>query len=162
MGAITIPNTFIAGTNAEAAKVNANFTVITDEANGELDNENIADDAAIAESKLAFDATSGHDHSGSTNGKTIAGTSVSLAQVNHASNGRGTLKMKLSSAPVSIGPFATVDVTFTGEAFTNVPALSIYGIYSYLFGIITCGMTGFAVYNYSGNNTNFSWAAIGI
>jgi len=52
MGNITITHTFADDTVAEPGEVNENFTDITDVVNGDIDNTNIASDAAIAGSKL--------------------------------------------------------------------------------------------------------------
>lgn len=53
MGTITRTYTFTDGTTADADEVNAELDNIIDEINGNLDNDNIASDAAIAGSKLS-------------------------------------------------------------------------------------------------------------
>lgn len=65
MGVITLPNTIVDGNALSAAPAMANWTTIYNEFNGNIDNANIKSAAAIAESKLAFDTTSGHSHNGS-------------------------------------------------------------------------------------------------
>lgn len=65
MGVVTLPNTLADHTVPAAASFNANFNTIYNEFNGGIDNANIANDAAIAESKLDFDSVSGHSHNGS-------------------------------------------------------------------------------------------------
>lgn len=51
---ITVPNTFSAGTSAQASQVNANFTAVTTVVNGNLDNSNIKAAAGIVPSKLSL------------------------------------------------------------------------------------------------------------
>ena len=55
MATVFIPNTFIAGQPAVATEVNQNFIAITDQVNGNLDANNLADSAVTA-SKLAPDS----------------------------------------------------------------------------------------------------------
>jgi hypothetical protein len=55
MATVFLPNTFVAGTPAVATEVNQNFTAITDQVNGNLDADNLADSAVTA-AKLATDA----------------------------------------------------------------------------------------------------------
>ncbi len=55
MGTISV-NDITGGTTAEAADVNANMNIVADELNGQLDNANIASDAAIDLTKLASPA----------------------------------------------------------------------------------------------------------
>ncbi len=51
--ALSIPNTFTAGTTIEAADVNENFSAVASTINGQLTQANLASDAAIPNSKLA-------------------------------------------------------------------------------------------------------------
>lgn len=51
---ITIPNTFSAGTSAQASQVNANFAAVSTVVNGNLDNANIKAAAGIVPSKLSL------------------------------------------------------------------------------------------------------------
>lgn len=53
---ITLPNTFVAQTKAQASQVNANFTAVTAVVNGQIDNSNIAAGAAISISKIDLTA----------------------------------------------------------------------------------------------------------
>jgi len=69
MGVITLPTTFSDGNALTSAQLNGDFTTIVNEFNGNIDNANIKAAAAIAESKIAFDHTSGHKHDGSDSSK---------------------------------------------------------------------------------------------
>jgi hypothetical protein len=65
MGIITKPTTFTDGTVPTAAQFNNDFDTVYTEFNGNIQNANIKAAADIAESKIDFDTTSGHDHDGS-------------------------------------------------------------------------------------------------
>ena len=54
MGLITKPNTFVTGNTIVAALNNSNFDTIYNEFNGNISNANIANNAAIASSKIDF------------------------------------------------------------------------------------------------------------
>lgn len=64
MGVITRPNDYSDGNVLTAAQLDADFNTIYSEFNGNIDNANIAADAAIDESKIAFNTTTGHTHDG--------------------------------------------------------------------------------------------------
>jgi hypothetical protein len=66
MGIITLPTTFVDGTTPTAAQFNGDFSAIVNEFNGSISNANISASAAIAESKLAFNSSTGHNHDGVT------------------------------------------------------------------------------------------------
>lgn len=65
MGLITKPTTFVDGTIPTAAQFNGDFDTAYTEINGNLDNNNVKSGAAIAESKVSFNTSTGHDHDGS-------------------------------------------------------------------------------------------------
>jgi len=65
MGTITKPTTFVDGTIPTAAQFNNDFDTIYTEFNGSIANANVSASAAIAESKLAFNTSTGHYHNGS-------------------------------------------------------------------------------------------------
>lgn len=71
MGVITKPTTFVDNTVPTAAQFNGDFDTIYTEFNGSITNANISASAAIAESKLAFNTSTGHDHDG-TDSKLIS------------------------------------------------------------------------------------------
>jgi hypothetical protein len=64
MATISKPTTFSDGTVPTAAQFNGDFDTIYNEFNGGITNANISPTAAIAESKLAFNTSTGHDHDG--------------------------------------------------------------------------------------------------
>lgn len=61
MPQITKTNTFAPNTKAKAAEINADFDQLFNLINGLLDSDNIT---ALAEAKVTFAATGGHDHGG--------------------------------------------------------------------------------------------------
>lgn len=61
---ITKPTTFVDNTVPTAAQFNGDFDTIYSEFNGNISNANISATAAIAESKLAFNTSTGHRHNG--------------------------------------------------------------------------------------------------
>lgn len=71
MGSISLPTTFVDGTVPTAAQFNGDFNAVVNEVNGNLSNANIASSAAIAESKVAFNTSTGHTHNG-TDSKLIS------------------------------------------------------------------------------------------
>lgn len=64
MGRIQKPVTLQNRTVPTAEMFNPNFDVLYNEFNGKIGNDNIDPSAGIAESKLAFNPTSGHKHDG--------------------------------------------------------------------------------------------------
>jgi len=64
MGIITRGYTYTPGNTIIAAQNEANETTIYNELNGNIDNANIKSSAAIVESKLAFNTSTGHSHNG--------------------------------------------------------------------------------------------------
>lgn len=64
MGLVTLPTTFVDGVVPTAAQFNGDFNAIVNEFNGSITNANISASAAIAESKITFNTSTGHDHDG--------------------------------------------------------------------------------------------------
>lgn len=64
MGTITKNKTWADEENVNYTDINANFDTIYNEFNGNIENANIDASAAIAESKIAFSTSTGHDHDG--------------------------------------------------------------------------------------------------
>lgn len=64
MGVVSKPTTFVDGTVPTAAQFNGDFDTIYNEFNGNITNSNISASAAIAESKIAFNTSTGHSHNG--------------------------------------------------------------------------------------------------
>ena len=90
MGLITKQKTWADAENVTYTDINANFDDIYNEFNGGIDNANIDASAAIAESKLAFDTSSGHSHNG-VDSKLIPATAVWTVT--------GTLTVNTDAAP---------------------------------------------------------------
>lgn len=99
MSIIVIPNTFSAGAVIIASQHNSNFSTIYTDYNGNIDNNNIANNAAIAYSKLLLTGSIVNaDISGS------AGIADSkLAQITTASKVSGAALTSLSSTPSGAG-----------------------------------------------------------
>lgn len=99
MGLISPPTTLVDNTIPTAAQFNGDFTTIYNEFNGNITNANISASAAIAESKLAFNTSTGHSHNGSDS-KLI---SVNRAFAWHIS---GTLGTGTNNGPRYVAPQA--------------------------------------------------------
>ena len=112
MSILSIPNTHVNGTPADATDVNENMAAVAAIVNGLLDDDNIN---LLSEDKVVFDGTGGHDHSGGTAGKVIP-----LAVNNGAA---GLLKYK--SGSVSIADGANAAITYSGVAFTATPMIKV-------------------------------------
>ena len=92
MGLLTKSKTWADNEAVNYTDINADFDTLYTGINGNIENANVKSDAAITESKIAFDATSGHDHV--TTGKPIAKVfAVSIA---------GTLTTGASQTPAII------------------------------------------------------------
>lgn len=99
MGIITKPTTLVDGVIPTAAQFNGDFDTIYSEFNGSISNSNISASAAIAESKLAFNTSTGHLHNG-TDSRLI---SVNRAFVFYVS---GTLTTGTNFGPRYVAPQA--------------------------------------------------------
>lgn len=75
MGLITKNKTWADEENVTYTDINANFDTVYSAVNGNIDNNNIKSGAGIAESKLAFDTSGGHNHDGS-NSKLIPANAI--------------------------------------------------------------------------------------
>lgn len=75
MGLISTIKTWVDNENVTYTDLNGMFSTVYNLVNGNIDNNNVKSDAAIAESKLAFDTSSGHSHNG-TDSKLIPSTAV--------------------------------------------------------------------------------------
>lgn len=65
MGVIVKPTNFVDNTIPTASQFNGDFDTIYSEFNGNITNANVSASAAIAESKIAFNTSTGHSHNGS-------------------------------------------------------------------------------------------------
>lgn len=70
MGLVTRPYTYTSGNTITAAQNESNETTLYNEFNGNIDNANVKSSAAIVESKIAFNTSTGHSHDG-TDSKAI-------------------------------------------------------------------------------------------
>lgn len=125
MGIIVKPTTFVDGTIPTASQFNGDYDTIYSEFNGNITNANISASAAIAESKIAFNTSTGHDHDG-VDSKLIApqaGTVIQVVQGTYATNVSSS-----NSTPVDTGVTATITpastsnkvlVTVTISGFNN-------------------------------------------
>lgn len=62
---VTKTKTWVDNENVTYTDLNGNFDTLYNDYNGNIANANIASDAAIAESKIAFNTSTGHNHDGS-------------------------------------------------------------------------------------------------
>lgn len=75
MGLITWTDSLVNGDSVTQAHITNLKADVTNSVNGNLTNTNISASAAIAESKIAFDTSAGHDHDG-TDSKLITSTTI--------------------------------------------------------------------------------------
>lgn len=123
MGTITIPNTFTSGTTIQSSPVNANFTTIATEINGNLDSDNLADGAV-------------------TNAKVAAGISPAKLDGYGAFHAQNTAGQSLTASYATF-EFANevFDKDSAFDAVTNyqytAPAAGIYHLHVYIFQTAT-------------------------
>jgi len=140
MGTLTIPNVFTNLTQkANADDMNENFAEIAAKLNGNLDGDNIS---AIAEAKITFNPTTGHDHSGGSKGKPLEiaedkidfdfetghdhdGSSSRLAALAKVNGVEGTVKVASGTKSVAKGDSEIIDIS--GYGFDNyLISLDVY------------------------------------
>ena len=138
----------VAGELATAAAMNANLLAIEASVNG-IENVQIASDADIEESKIAFNAASGHDHGGGADGKTVISTGYVKAIDNGA---RGGVIFK--SATGTLAEFSNSYITWGGDAFSTTPLVQLYILYS--------GTYSLPIYDGAGNSPEAGTWANGI
>lgn len=116
MGLVVKPNTFSPGATIVAAEHNSNFDTLYDEFNGSISNANISNTAGIAESKLDFDTTSGHDHDGTDSKKVDLSAPGAIGGTTPAAGAFTTLAGTVLSASTSLAITGTGDdsVVVTG------------------------------------------------
>lgn len=107
MGTISKTKTWADADNVTYTDLNANFDTIYTEMNGEIDNDNVDGSAAIEESKISFNTSTGHDHDGTDSKAIPKGFVWTIA---------GTLTTGTSVAPILI-PTATQTIS---KAYVNV------------------------------------------
>lgn len=111
MSLITIPNVFSAGAVIVASQHNSNFSVISSDYNGNIDNTNLAANAAIAFSKVN---TTGQIVNADINAS-AAITDSKLAQITTASKVSGTAITGLASIPSGAGIIPTANLPTLGS-----------------------------------------------
>lgn len=107
LGTITVGKTWTDAENVNYTDLNGNFSTIYNEFNGSISNDNIDASAAIEESKISFNTSTGHDHDG-TDSKAIPKAIVFTVT--------GTLTTGTSVAPVLL---STGSLTIS-KAYVNV------------------------------------------
>lgn len=143
MGVITLPTTFVDGTIPTAAQFNGDFNAIVNEFNGSISNANVSATAAIAESKLAFNTSTGHDHDG-TDSKLI---SVNRAFVWYVS---GTLTTGTNFGPRYPAPQALTIVRCWARVRTAPTGANI---------IIDLNINGTTIWSTQANRLNIAATA---
>src|SRR3990167_1149910 len=137
MGNISLPNTIANGQQADATPVMANFNTIVNDYNGNIQNVNIANAAAIAYAKLNLSASILNSDINASSaiaysklnltgnivnadiGATAAIVDTKLAQITTASKVSATALTSLSSLSVSAGIIPDVNVNFKSQIFTS-------------------------------------------
>lgn len=126
MGTVTIPNTLTNGSTTDATEVNANFTAVTTQVNGNIDSDNLAD-AGVTAAKLAANAV--------TNVKVATG--IEPTKINSYSAFRATVvgapgKQAISADTLTLVEFDNEDYDYDSsyDAVTNfdftAPATGLY------------------------------------
>jgi len=153
MGIITSPVTYSDGNTLTAAQLNSSINTIVNEFNGSIDNANIKAAAAIAESKFAFDTTSGHDHDG---------TDSKLIQVNRAFGfyitGTPSVANDLSWNPVA--PQAVTAVKIWAKCKTAPTGADLIIRVHNVTQAATVGSVTIAAAATTGNTTSFTTPAV--
>lgn len=127
--AITKTKTWADNEGVNYDDMNANFDTLYNKFNTGLINEDVKSDAAIVESKLAFNTSSGHDHDGvnskaipkgfvfTVTGTLTTGTSVSPLLVAVGSQTISKVYVNVKTAPT--GASILVDINKNGTSIWN-------------------------------------------
>lgn len=126
MAFISIPNTFSAGAVIIASQHNSNFSTISTDYNGNIDNNNIASGAAIAYSKLNL-ATSIVNADVSASAAIV---DTKLAQITTASKVHGTAITGLASLPSGAGVIPSANLPTAGWIPNNIQVFTISGTWT--------------------------------
>jgi hypothetical protein len=153
MGYISWTKTWTSGddgsilTGAQIGQLQADIAAIL---NGGITNVNVGASAAIAESKLAFDTSAGHNHDGS-NSKTISATNV-LA----SSTLKGAILKWLSTTTckATSGSIVINGVLYSRTSDSTTRDISVDA--DYIGGISSRGTSKW-LYVYAYNDTGTSW-----
>jgi hypothetical protein len=124
MATVFIPNSFVAGTPAVATEVNQNFTAITDQVNGNLDADNLADGAvtaiklasgAVTTSKIGDTEVSNAKIAAGVDASKIADGSVSDTEFQYLSGVTSNIQTQIDGIAVSDVDFSTGSVLLGGS-----------------------------------------------
>jgi hypothetical protein len=121
MATVFTPNTFVAGTPAVATEVNQNFTALTDQINGNLDADNLADNA-VTEAKLAPGS--------------VTGSKIGAAEVDNDKLGAG-----INAAKIADGSVSDTEFEYLSGATSNIQD-QINGLYTPSFSSGTVSLAG--------------------
>lgn len=129
MATVTKTKTWADNENVRYDDMNSNFDTLYSVVNGNLDNDNVKSGANIAESKLSFNTTSGHNHDG-TNSRAIpkgyavaitgtltTGTSLTPAMIVVTSQTITKAYAYVKTAPV--GASILIDINKNGTSIWN-------------------------------------------
>lgn len=128
MGLISILKQWSDNENVTYTDLNGMFSTIYNAFNGNIDNNNIKADAAIAESKIAFDTSGGHSHDGTDSkaipkafvftvtGSLSTGTSVAPALIALASQ---TISKVYVNTKTNVSGTLTIDINKNGTSIWN-------------------------------------------
>lgn len=129
MATITRQYSYTTDSTINPDENNANENTIYNEINGGLDNDNIAANAAIAESKISFNTSTGHSHNGtdskaipkafvfSVTGTLATGTSVAPLLVALATQTISKVYVNCKTAPT--GADIIIDINKNGTSIWN-------------------------------------------
>ena len=129
MAVITRQHEYTAGNTIDPDENNANENALYNLVNGDLDNDNIASDAAIVESKISFNTTTGHNHDGTDSaeipkgyvgtvtGTLTTGTSVTPALIVVAGQTITKAYAYVKTAPT--GANLIIDINKNGTSIWN-------------------------------------------
>lgn len=114
MGTITVPKTWADAENVNYTDLNSGFSTIYNEFNGSIDNDNIDASAAIEESKVTFNTSTGHDHDG-TDSKAIPKALV-FTVTGTVTTGTSVAPLLLSTGSLTISKvYVNVKTAPTGQ-----------------------------------------------
>jgi hypothetical protein len=117
---LTIPNVLVNGENADADAVNENFSAVQQTINN-LDDDNFQD-GGVAEAKIVFDKTNGHDHSGGSMGKALSLVEADVTFVISDGHNHDGIKSRLARLAVIGSNEGTVKIRSGSISITSTEA----------------------------------------